>query len=475
MKKSNVSKAHIKTNNSYCLLLLIPVFLFSCEKFVTVNPPKFQLASEVVFKDSTIANSAIAGIYSQMYALNVLSSTFGGYGLTIQPGLSADELTMPASSSNQFLNNDILPANADLARIWTHCYNVIFMANDAIERLTQSNTLSPKFKDQLSGEVYFIRAISHFYLVNLFGDVPLVLKTDYLENSLVGRVSKDKIYEQIITDLLKSKELTVNDYSTYFAGEKVRVNKCVAGALLARVYLYNKQYELALDETNDIIERSDLFSLEAECDNVFLKNSTEAIFQFVSYGGDGATYLGNRFNLFPSSSAVVPPFTLTENLLNSFEEGDKRRLFWTKEYIVNNKSYVIPYKYKFKIPAYVQGVGEYDMVLRLPEQLLVNAESNAFLGRFEEARNNINLLRRRAGLSDIAYDDLESLLAAIEQERRVEYFAEWGHRWLDLKRTERTSEVLGNKPGWKNTAVLYPIPLIELNNNPNLHQNPGYN
>lgn len=83
----------------------------------------------------------------------------------------------------------------------------------------------------------------------------------------------------------------------------------------------------------------------------------------------------------------------------------------------------------------------------------------------------------RAGLSNTIASDKASLLQAIEQENRVEFFAEWGHRWSDLKRTGRADAVLGPLKGtnWQLTDVLYPLPLREITLNPNLKpQNSGY-
>jgi hypothetical protein len=67
------------------------------------------------------------------------------------------------------------------------------------------------------------------------------------------------------------------------------------------------------------------------------------------------------------------------------------------------------------------------------------------------------------------------MLLAVEQERRIELFAEWGHRWFDLRRTGRSLEVLSVlKPGITSTDLYYPIPLDAMNTNPNLVQNEGY-
>ena len=90
------------------------------------------------------------------------------------------------------------------------------------------------------------------------------------------------------------------------------------------------------------------------------------------------------------------------------------------------------------------------------------------------AVSDINVIRRRAGLADTEALSQAEVLLAIEEERKKELFVEWGHRWLDLKRTQRANLILASKPNWSPTDLLFPIPESELLNNPNLIQNPGY-
>jgi hypothetical protein len=93
-----------------------------------------------------------------------------------------------------------------------------------------------------------------------------------------------------------------------------------------------------------------------------------------------------------------------------------------------------------------------------------------------DAQLDLNIVRTRAGLPNTIANDKNSLLSAIEHERQVELFAEWGHRWFDLKRTGRADAILGieKAPNWQFTDALYPIPFSELQFNPTLTQNPGY-
>ena len=122
---------------------------------------------------------------------------------------------------------------------------------------------------------------------------------------------------------------------------------------------------------------------------------------------------------------------------------------------------------------------EYYMVLRLAEQYLIRAEAEAHgAGNgLSGAVSDLNIIRYRAGLPDYAGAILQSpILSAIAHENQIEFFAEWGHRWLDLKRTGQATTVLSANKGFavSSNSLLYPIPVSELKTDPNLTQNSGY-
>ncbi len=121
------------------------------------------------------------------------------------------------------------------------------------------------------------------------------------------------------------------------------------------------------------------------------------------------------------------------------------------------------------------------MVLRLAEMFLIRAEAIARgnQGNLSTAIDDLNAIRHRAGLEYLPNTlNKEQVIAAVEQERQVELFAEWGHRWLDLKRTNRASVVLKTIPvkqPWEGDyQLLYPIPVEEIRDDYFLTQNPGY-
>jgi len=394
---------------------------------------------------------------------------FANSAMTVFPGLSGDELmrTVPDATTDPFQKNAITTNNYYLeVGLWKRGYNHIYQANAILKGLSNSPGVSTSVRDQLTGEAKFVRAFCHFYLLNLFGDVPLITSTDYQVNQSVSRTPVADIYQQIITDLKDAQNLMS---SSYPSTGKVRPNKYASTAFLARVYLYQKNWAEAEAEASILIN-SGTYSL-TNLNAVFLANSNEAIWQLLPVltnlnTADGITFL-------PPSATARPQYIVTDLLLNSFESNDQRKTAWIKTNTVSGQAYNYPYKYKVRISPTIV---ECNMVLRLAEQYLIRAEARAQQNNITGAQADLNVIRNRAGLGNTPANDKASLLSAIEQERRIEFFAEWGHRWFDLKRANKIDAVLSvAKPAyWQATDALYPIPLSELQTNPALIQNPGY-
>jgi len=205
---------------------------------------------------------------------------------------------------------------------------------------------------------------------------------------------------------------------------------------------------------------------------VFLKGSREAIWQLqpVSSTINSAEAY---YYLPPDNPQARPSYVLTAGLLQSFGNGDQRRTEWVGTKTVGGVVYSYPAKYKVRAgPPY----REYSMALRLAEVYLIRAEARAQLDELPGAIQDLNVVRTRAGLPDYTSAlTREAVLAAVRQERRVELFAEWGHRWADLLRWGLADDVLSPvKPHWTTEAQLYPLPLSDMQRNGNLVQNPGY-
>ena len=451
-----------------CLIILLTIFFTSCKKFVTIPPPKTQVESSLVFENDQAAISAVVGLYSQIM-LSSLSIANGG--ATLYPALSADELynTSPNTDYDAFRTDQIqFVSSTGLTRLWTFGYHNIYQANAVLEGLAQSTSLSDSLKNQLKGEMLVVRALNYFYLVNLFGNLPLVTSTDFQTNQSLPRSSVADVYNLMVADLQAAKNLLPVSYPS--AG-RVRPNKWAATTLLARVYLYMQNWSQAEAEATEVIN-SGTYTLVSNLNNVFLTASTEAIWQISPVSSSINTAEGNQF--IPSSATAKPVFALTSYLLNAFEATDQRKSSWLKFNTITGQAYYYPYKYKVRTgaPPYT----EYYMVLRLAELFLIRAEARAQQNNITGAQDDLNIIRSRAGLPNTAANTQPLLLNAIAQENRIEFMTEWGHRWLDLKRTGLADAVLQpiKSPTWQSTDTLYPILQYELDTNPFLTQNPGY-
>jgi starch-binding outer membrane protein, SusD/RagB family len=450
------------------LLSMVPAaFFFSCEDFLDIDSPKNQISQVEVFKNDEVATSAVVGIYNRMITNGFLAG--GAYGLTLFAGLSSDELVNHNNNSIyiELYKNEISLINSNVElRIWGEAYQYIYTANAILEGLSRGSGVSDETRKQLEGEVKFIRAFCYFYLVNLFGEVPLHTSTYYETNSRAFRTSVDDVYNLILQDLNEAETLIGEAYT---GNDRVRPNRFAVKAFISRVSLHREDWATAETETSAVINHSDMYNLEDNLNEVFLINSSEAIWQLMP-PPKGNTNDGNIFILTTTPTYV----SLSNELLSSFESGDNRKTSWTGSITVSDVTYTYPFKYKVKSS---NETHEYSVVLRLAEQYLIRSEARVMQDNIQGAISDLNVIRQRAGLSDLPATLTESeVLDAIIQERRVEFFAEWGHRWLDLKRTNRADMVLAIVKGstWQPTDVLYPIPQSERNNNLNISQNPGY-
>jgi hypothetical protein len=280
---------------------------------------------------------------------------------------------------------------------------------------------------------------------------------------LLARAATDQVYAQVIADLQYAQaNLSLNTV-------KERANYYAATTLLAKVYLYTGQYSAAVTESDKVIT-SGKYILVAALNNVFLSSSAETIWDLLPVVPLHASWEG--FTFVPSSATAKPKYVLPNTLYASFEAGDLRKANWTKANTVGGVVYPFPYKYKIATTSVAPT--EYAIVFRLAEVLLVRAEAKAKGNDIIGAAADLNLVRKRAGLGNTTANDMASMLLAIEKERQVELFCEWGNRWFDLKRTGRAASVLTTKTNLNANALLFPIPLSELNADPNLSQNTGY-
>jgi hypothetical protein len=438
----------------------------SCKKYVALDTPPNSVSTANAFSDSSTATSVVLGIYSGIASSFGNNSTNGVVFNIIKYGaMSADEgYYLTNASFDDFKNNTLAAGNAANS-LWNGVYTRIARTNYAVEGLSESNTLSASVKNQLLGEAKFMRAWLYFNLINYFGDVPLVLTTNAIQEGLRSRTPVAEVYTQIVKDLSEAKSLITTNYPST---ERARINKNVVSAFLARVYFYQQNWAAAESEATAVIS-SGAYSIVTDLSKVFLNNSNETIWQ-ISLAGTStpATIMGSEF--IPAST--IPTFVLYDTLANTFEANDQRKANWTKPITYLSKTYYYPYKYKLR--STTTG-NEYPVMIRLAEMYLIRAEARANQNNISGAQSDLNVVRNRAGLPNTTATTQAQLLAALEHERWVELFTESGDRWFNLKRLNKATAVLSLiKPAWQPFQQLYPIPQQDRNANPNLADNPGY-
>lgn len=457
-----------KNVSSFCCISLITI-ISGCSDFLEVDPPNNEIVSSTVFVDDATATAAVNALYSKM--TNTGFADGGIRSITVLKGLSSDELQLNLSDDGvyeTFYTNNYLSFSSTIETIWSDFYYLIYSSNAVIEGLEQATGVTNSTKNQLRGEALFVRAFCHFFLANLFGDAPYITTTDYRQNSNVTRTPVNEIYQGVIEDLLNSQDLLQDEYITT---ERVRLNKAGATAFLSRVYLYAGEWENAEAAASVVIDNP-MYSL-VDLNEIFLKNSSEAIWQLVpsSIGSTNNTQDGS---VFVPLGTGIPVISLNEDLVASFEADDLRKVNWIGSIVDNTTTYYYPNKYKLNQSTSVSE--EYTTIFRLAEQYLIRAEARAQQENIDGALNDLNVIRQRAGLGDLSGLTQTQTFDAIYHERFAELFSEWAHRWFDLKRTDRSEAILKDiKPSWDNNYLLLPIPDSEILVNKNLQpQNPGY-
>lgn len=453
-------------------LVVCAVLLFTaCEKYVDIDPPTNNLVASTAFETDGDVEANIAGLHSY----NLLQSSYHDIYRHLYPGFSSDEILYYTSSNSidQFIANAILTDNTASRYMWSEPYKAIYQSNLMLSALENATNVSSGLKDEAEGVAYFFRALSYLNLVSIFGDVPLVTETEVAITGSLPRSPKSEVYGLIIDDLTKAKALLAASNRG-----NVWATASAASALLARAYLYNEQWQEAVAEAGLVLSGSlgNSYALE-DIEKVFIRGSSETIF---AIGTDGSSRIAinHTYNgrYYVPSTTVRATYYLTEDFLDTFEEGDLRAAHWIRQFTLREPYNWYPYKYKLRAAPDDASLAEDQVLIRLAELYLIRAEANAQLNSTVAAIADLNAVRARAGLGELdASLSQAEVLLAVEQERRVELFSEYGHRWVDLVRTGRADAVLGaHKANWNSYGQLYPVPEKDIELNPNLAQNPGY-
>jgi len=462
------------------ILIILSISIFSCEDFLE-EEPRSAVSPDAFYATENEANSAILGIYDVLDAPDFHGNrgiwTFGDNAADLTRGGQAI-----ASKNDVQGTYNIDPGNTTLLDFYELNYNLIMRANTAINRIGKSNINQEKANEFIA-EAKYLRALSYFYLVRIFGDVVLVVnEPNEIEN--FARVSVDQVYELIISDLQEAENNLLDKL------DMERASSWAAKALLAKVYLTIGRNTEAAQKSAEVIN-SGKFGLHGMYNEVFrAENNTlsEEILFAVSFGPARRNIIVDF--LTPAQISAYGAVEAEDTLFNfsSYEDGDLRRdmtifsdsVFYNGEWVELNDDNI--YFLKFAEEHIIDGIPEGQSgffnypILRYADVLLIHAEAlnESNNSPTVDAYNSIDAVRARAGLAPLSQDkDYESFREAILQERKVEFVLE-GQRWFDLKRMGKLQDVLSFYGEWKPLFEIFPIPEAAIIANDQLVQTEGY-
>jgi hypothetical protein len=472
------------------LFILISGFL-SCTS-LDENPDSI-LTSVQFYKTAEDAEAAVNGVYEATLnpgAIMMYNRLFN---------LAMEVQTDDVIAGQRVTNVDVRAmsslthstTNDRVDELWKEHYIAVNRACTAIDNIEVMDAIDETRKARFINEAKFLRGLLYFNLVRLWGEVPLVIHSPASvdkEDIEVARTPVEEVYAQIIKDLTDAESLPAPD--GYSPGDAGRATGGAAKALLSLVYLTRREWNLAAQKSREVINGSygyDLFENFADVFDAASKNGKEHIFSAQCQGGNGK---GNRLGSSCTPTgipgiAAAGTDEIGPGVYELFQKEDKRRdaTFFTGLVSPRDgKTYTFePHFCKYFDPPEISNPTESNRnvpVIRFAEILLVHAEAlnEAESVPSAEAYESVNRVRQRAGLDNLPVGlSQDEFREAVYLERRLEMMFEF-HRWFDLVRTKRLIPALekAGKTNVRERHYLLPVPQREIDLNPKLTQNPGW-
>ena len=443
--------------NKYIIAIIICSvgLITSCKKYINEGPIDTP-TDDNFWSSERAAESGLAGAYGLLR-----TALTNGNAYFILGDATANEFTYGSdwtlaslSSANQW-NFNYVPYNESVLHNWTSFYQVISQCNLILSKVP--NIPASKFTDdpvatrnQIMGEAYFIRAYCYYYITQVWGQPVIVTQayTDPINAKPIARSSDADGFNQVVSDLKKSSNLLSYNYSDA-SKVAVQASKGSALALLSKVYMWQKQYQLASAAADSVIQNGN-YSLEpgANFANIFKGQSPESIFEInmiyspnqneAQSGSSGifSIFLADPLVKGKSSSWAVNK-DLINNLYDTTQVNSDVRIKSTFYGLHSNSTLMVKYAnviYQNPQQQTLPFVSNNMVLLRLADIFLLKAEADLNLGNTGSALTYLNRVRQRAGLDPYVFTGQNDLLYTIMDERGRELYGE-GQWYFDLVRS----------------------------------------
>lgn len=351
-------------------------------------------------------------------------------------------------------------------------YRSISRANFVLDNMDQISDLPAADATRIMAECKFIRGVAHFELVRNFAQpfgfssdnshLGIPLRTSFGKD-IIPRATVGEVYTQIIADLTEAASALPEDNDGY-------ATSWAAKGYLAKVYFQMNDFANAFTQANEVLN-SGRFSLDSTINSRFSAGgSPEAVFELISDGlfNNSGGWIRDNYRPNPGNNNV-PNIHLSAYIYNlaTADAADKRGLEW---FVVDESGdFTLYNSSKFELEEAINVP-----LVHVTELSLIRAESAAENGsNLELARDDINAIRLRAGLSEIVGGSSSALIAAARAERELELIGE-GNRLHELKRQAvngNSSLNIRNAP-WDCAGLVAQFPSAELQGNLDLVPNP---
>jgi hypothetical protein len=465
------------------IIISLAAFCVSCEDLLNTEL-KGSYTTETFFVSSENAVLAVNAAYRP------LSFATDGAEIWVVGDTRSDDAVKGGDAGDMADAGDIdnfveNTNNGVVATLWANYYDGITRCNYAIENVAKMDAaiISSDLQNRLIAEAKFLRAWYYFYLVNIYGDVPLLLEPKITSELQIGPSTVSVLYAQIEQDCKDARDVLPESYPMSQVG---RATKGAAIALLAKSYLYQEKWKEAHETAILLTTAPYTYALMSNYQhnfNVDYENNAESVFevQHLSSQNPNSGNLLNQAFAAPADYGMGEGYYFnqpTQDFVDAFETvniagtdyADPRldyslgrenaQLPWIDVAITyssdwSETGYIDKKQLQpiSEIPGNIKGDGDLNYTaIRYADVLLWLAEAYNEDGNPSQALFYLNQVRTRARecfttdenlsnypnipaglLADIAVTDQSSLRELIRHERRTELGLEF-HRYFDIMR-----------------------------------------